>query len=95
MAYFTIHTDVLFDPKLKKFVSDRSVTVDKTTGLITRVWTREEVLPEVIATPDLDLRGKVVLPGFVDAHTHIFLHSYEYVSHSVNRSMRSSQLTLC
>jgi len=77
MSTFTIHTNVLFDPKLKKFVNDVSVTVDKTTGLITRVWTRNEALPDFVAKPDLDLREKVVLPGFVDAHTHIFLHSYE------------------
>lgn len=84
MSAVTIHTSVLFDPKLKKFVNDISVTVDQTTGLITRVWTRNEALPDVIAMPDLDLRGKVVLPGFVDAHTHIFLHSYEYVVHAVS-----------
>jgi cytosine/adenosine deaminase-related metal-dependent hydrolase len=77
MSVFTIHTDVLFDPKLKEFRNDISVTVNAATGLISKVFKRTEPLPDAIQKPDLDLRGKVVLPGFVDAHTHIFLHSYE------------------
>ena len=77
MSSFTIHTDVLFDPKLKKFVNDISITVNTNSGLISRVFRRGNPLSEVVSKPDIDLRGKVVLPGFVDAHTHIFLHSYE------------------
>jgi len=76
MSSFTIHTDVLFDPKLKKFVNDVSIIVDTSSGLITKVFKRTDALPEIVSRPDVDLRGKVVLPGFVDAHTHIFLHSY-------------------
>lgn len=77
MSSFTVHTDVLFDPKLKSFVRDISISVNKSSGLIDRVFLRKDPLPDVINQPDVDLRGKVVLPGFVDAHTHIFLHSYE------------------
>ncbi|KAF2164604.1 hypothetical protein M409DRAFT_25000 [Zasmidium cellare ATCC 36951] len=77
---FTIHTDCLFDPKQKKFVKDTSIDVNPTTGLITKVYQRETDYEIVIASNDIDLRGKCVLPGLVDAHTHIFLHSYKEAS---------------
>ncbi|KAF2481702.1 hypothetical protein BDY17DRAFT_169393 [Neohortaea acidophila] len=73
---FTIHTDCLFDSKEKKFLKDTSITINPKTGLITKVYIRTQPLPASIAAPDIDLRGKCVLPGFVDAHTHIFLHAY-------------------
>jgi imidazolonepropionase-like amidohydrolase len=76
MPTFTIHTDLLFDSKRKAFVSNTSITVDTNSGLVNRVYSREEPLPKDISPPDVDLRGKAVLPGFVDAHTHIFLHAY-------------------
>jgi imidazolonepropionase-like amidohydrolase len=72
---FTIHTDCLFDSKRKKFVKDTSIVVDPNTGLITRVYQREHAL-STVEEPDIDLRGKCVLPGLVDAHTHILLHAY-------------------
>jgi len=77
MSQFTVHTDCLFDPKLKSFVKDVSITIDPNTGLIVDVIHRKEALPDQLAKSDVDLRGKVVCPGFVDAHTHIFLHAYE------------------
>lgn len=77
MPQFTIHTSLLFDPKKKKFVQDVSITVDTGSGLIAKVYTRGERLPERVPEGDIDLRGRVAMPGFVDAHTHIFLHSYE------------------
>ena len=73
---FTIHTDCLFDSKKKSFVQDISIVVSPTTGLITKTYQREDALPNEIKDPDIDLRGKCVLPGFVDAHTHILLHAY-------------------
>jgi imidazolonepropionase-like amidohydrolase len=76
MSIFTIHTDLLFDSRSKSFVNDRSITVDTTSGLISRVYHRKKPLSEHVSPPDIDLRGKTVLPGFVDAHTHIFLHAY-------------------
>lgn len=77
---FTVHTSLLFDPKLKKFVHDTSLTVDPSTGLITAVFQRKKPLPAKISAPDIDLCGRCVLPGLVDAHTHIFLHSYKETS---------------
>lgn len=42
-------------------------------GLIAAVGTRTkiEALPEALAAGKLDLGGRVVLPGFVDSHTHL------------------------
>jgi hypothetical protein len=79
MSTFKIHTDCLFDPKQKKFVDDVSLEMDTQTGLITEVIHRKEALSSQIVSPDIDLRGKVVCPGFVEAHSHIFLHAYELV----------------
>lgn len=73
----TIHTSLLFDPKLKTFLPNISIAVSPTTGLITAVTHRPSSAIPAAGPHDLDLRGKTVLPGFVDAHTHIFLHSYD------------------
>ncbi|KAL4887536.1 hypothetical protein BJY04DRAFT_225503 [Aspergillus karnatakaensis] len=79
MTQFTLHTSTLFDPKLKRVRSNVSITVDSKTGLIVRVYKREngEGVPEPLPECDIDLRGKYVMPGLVDAHTHVFLHSYD------------------
>lgn len=76
MSQFTVHTSILFDPKKKQVVKDVSITVDKTTGNISDVFQRSSPLDD-IPPGDVDLRGKFVMPGLVDAHTHIFLHSYD------------------
>lgn len=75
---FTIHTDDLFDPKQKAFRRNISLTVSRTTGLITKVHNRPKDEPPglEISPPDIDLRTRTVLPGLVDAHTHILLHAY-------------------
>ena len=77
-APYAVHTSTLFDPKKKAFVSNVSITVDPKTGLIVDVKEREpDSLGSSVPEGDIDLRDKVVMPGLVDAHTHIFLHSYE------------------
>ncbi|RWA03999.1 hypothetical protein EKO27_g11108 [Xylaria grammica] len=74
----TIHTSTLFDSKSKIFIPDVSIEVDTSTGLIARTYERSQPLPHenVSNSNTIDLRGLTVLPGLVDAHTHIFLHGY-------------------
>ncbi|EMC99128.1 hypothetical protein BAUCODRAFT_65242 [Baudoinia panamericana UAMH 10762] len=73
---FDVHTDLLFNPKTKTWLTDTSITISPTSGLITAVYQRKRALPTVVPNSDIDLRGQCVLPGLVDAHTHIFLHAY-------------------
>lgn len=79
MSQCTIHTSQLFDPKEKKVLSNTSIVVDRQTGNIVKVFQREndEGISSSPSEDVVDLRGKFVMPGFVDAHTHIFLHSYD------------------
>jgi imidazolonepropionase-like amidohydrolase len=77
----TIHTSLLFDPIQKAFLENVSVLVNTHTGAIVRLHHRTTPdLPAPLSERDIDLRGKVVLPGFVDSHTHIFLHDDKSVS---------------
>lgn len=71
----TIHTSTLFDPTSKQFKKNISITVNPATGAIENVTQRSDIAADV-KVGDIDLRRKVVMPGFVDAHTHIFLHAY-------------------
>ncbi|KAK7720914.1 hypothetical protein SLS64_001207 [Diaporthe eres] len=71
---FTLHSSLLFDPRKKAFVKNVSIKIDPQSGGIAEVYERES--DEEIRDGDIDLRGKVVMPGFVDSHTHIFLHPY-------------------
>lgn len=73
---FYVHTSLVFDPKERSFRKDVSLIVNPKTGLIVDLVSRIEPLPEKISGPDIDLRGLTILPGLVDAHTHIFLHPY-------------------
>ncbi|TGO12586.1 hypothetical protein BTUL_0086g00620 [Botrytis tulipae] len=71
---YWIHTTTLFNSRTKSFDKNVSLRVNTKTGLITKVSTRETSSITSLGDNDLDLRGKTVLPGFVDAHTHVFLH---------------------
>ncbi|PNS16200.1 hypothetical protein CAC42_1963 [Sphaceloma murrayae] len=72
----TVHTSLLFNSKHKCFDEDISLVVSAVTGLITSVYRRTSVLPDVLPSAHLDLRHLTILPGLVDAHTHVFLHAY-------------------
>lgn len=74
----TVHTSKLFDSKSKRFLRNISLSIDLKSGLISKVTTRtsDSIPSTTTAEHTLDLRGKTVLPGFVDAHTHIFLHGF-------------------
>lgn len=76
----TVHTSTLFDSKDKTFLSNISLVIDTKTGLIAKTYRREQEqdLPRhnVSNRNTIDLRGLTVLPGLVDAHTHVFLHPY-------------------
>jgi imidazolonepropionase-like amidohydrolase len=80
MAELTVHTSLLFDPKEKKNRQNVSITVDTASGLMVRILERDDESVPDMKDGDIDLRGKYVMPGLVDAHTHVFLHSYEYVN---------------
>ncbi|KAJ5042101.1 uncharacterized protein L3040_004659 [Drepanopeziza brunnea f. sp. 'multigermtubi'] len=73
----TIHTSTLFDPRKKAFLADISLIVSRETGLVTGIFARDDddALPEPpLPEPGsvvVDLRGKVVVPGFVDAHAYL------------------------
>jgi imidazolonepropionase-like amidohydrolase len=77
-SQLTVHTSLLFDSKHKQLVSETSIVIDTKTGLITKVFKRDKPLPQhnVSSSNTIDLRRLTVLPGLVDAHTHIFLHAY-------------------
>lgn len=75
---YTIHTDALFDSHEKEFVYNTSITVDRLAGLVTKVFKRTAPLSSYMKSGDIDLTGLFVMPGFVDAHAHIFLHPYKY-----------------
>ncbi|KAK1750240.1 putative Xaa-Pro dipeptide hydrolase [Echria macrotheca] len=76
---FTVHTGVSFDPKKKAFVDNVSLKIDRETGAIVDVYTRDSSAEETLSLEkdDIDLRKKIVLPGLVDSHTHVFLHAYK------------------
>ncbi|KAK1985897.1 amidohydrolase [Colletotrichum cereale] len=79
----TLHTSLLFNARRKTFDKDISIVVDPTRGTIEDVYRRPCGGDPTVNEWDIDLRGKVVMPGFVDAHTHVFLHSYDEASATV------------
>ncbi|KAJ3839521.1 hypothetical protein F5878DRAFT_581607 [Lentinula raphanica] len=65
----------LFDPYKLQFLRAQTITILKSSGLILTV---EDTNDDDISddTDTIDLRHLTILPGFVDAHVHFFLHSY-------------------
>ncbi|KAH6630441.1 hypothetical protein B0J18DRAFT_362900 [Chaetomium sp. MPI-SDFR-AT-0129] len=80
----TVHTSTLFEPIRKAFLDNVSIEVDTKAGAIVGLLFRDSPdIPLPLGDGEIDLRGKVVLPGFVDSHTHIFLHSDSDRYHSL------------
>jgi len=77
---YTLHTAAMFDSKLKTFVKNVSITVDKSSGLVIKVFQRTGSVANTFRIGDIDLSTLFVMPGFVDAHAHIFLHPFKLVS---------------
>lgn len=74
---FYVHCSQVFDSKSMKCLENISFKIDPSIGLIIEIITRKSYEIEQFDDNDIDLRDKFVMPGFVDAHTHIFLHSYD------------------
>ena len=87
---YTIYTSRLFSPLTSSFHSNLALTVSSVSGLITSSSTHSLKPQDPVESPNIDLRAFTVLPGFVDAHTHIFLHPYAEAS-SLNQ-MRDESL---
>ncbi|KZT51863.1 hypothetical protein CALCODRAFT_487574 [Calocera cornea HHB12733] len=68
----------VFDPNVKGLAADQTIVVDETSGLIADVRSTTE--SDLKADKLIDLRGMTVLPGFGDAHVHLFLHPYSEIS---------------
>ena len=86
---YSIYTSLLFSPSTLSFHSNLALAVSSFTGLITAISKHSLSPSSIVQSPDLDLRGLTVLPGFVDAHTHTFLHSYGEAS-SLNQERDES-----
>jgi predicted amidohydrolase len=52
------------------------MNVNPVTGLIASMYKLDEEIFDKRCGKVIDLREKIVLPGLVDIHTHIFLHTY-------------------
>ncbi|OZJ02687.1 hypothetical protein BZG36_05113 [Bifiguratus adelaidae] len=68
-----IHTSKVFNSKTRKFESSKQVIVVKGNIIV-------DIISGDVATTSkgvhIDLTKYTVLPGFVDVHTHVFLHPY-------------------
>ncbi|KZT58010.1 hypothetical protein CALCODRAFT_495483 [Calocera cornea HHB12733] len=81
-ATMLILTSKVFDPEFTEpgacFLKDQTIVVDKGSGLVAYVRSTTNDDLALLANHGeeevLDLRGLTVLPGFIDAHVHFFLH---------------------
>ncbi|OBZ78983.1 hypothetical protein A0H81_01314 [Grifola frondosa] len=78
-----IYAGRLFDPYTLLLAPNRVITVDQDAGLVVDVQPFSEMEERGVdfsAEGVVDLRSETVLPGFVDAHVHFFLHPYSETS---------------
>ncbi|KAH7105017.1 hypothetical protein BKA62DRAFT_669325 [Auriculariales sp. MPI-PUGE-AT-0066] len=71
---FRVISSKMFDPASVSFVYDKIIAVHGPSGVILSVDDMPSDL--VLKSTDVDLRGMTVLPGLIDAHVHLFLHTY-------------------
>ncbi|KAI8990642.1 hypothetical protein BD414DRAFT_459354 [Trametes punicea] len=79
-----IYAGKLFDPETLQLLPQRVITVSQDSGLVLDVQPYSAQEADEIDFTDkeavVDLRDATVLPGFVDAHVHLFLHPYAETS---------------
>ncbi|PQE07458.1 amidohydrolase protein [Rutstroemia sp. NJR-2017a BBW] len=75
---YWIHTTSLFNSKTLTFNHNISLQISPTSGLILQTLTRPSASLPALSPSDLDFTNHTILPGLVDAHTHIFLHAYAH-----------------
>ncbi|KAJ4481286.1 hypothetical protein J3R30DRAFT_3701004 [Lentinula aciculospora] len=69
----------LFDSQSLQFLPAQTISVSKSTGVILSITNTAQCdlnASQLASGEIIDLRHLTVLPGFVDAHVHFFLHSY-------------------
>ena len=76
----TLLCGALFEPRTGAVLTDRVVTI--TDGIVTNVSEYDRSVSRAHADMIVDLSDKFVLPGLVDAHTHLFLRPYNVVDWS-------------
>ncbi|KAI0032141.1 hypothetical protein K488DRAFT_38875, partial [Vararia minispora EC-137] len=70
-----LYAGKIFDSEARTLLSNRVITISADSGLIISV-SEYDPLAFQLGGNDIDLRDATVLPGFVDAHVHFFLHAY-------------------
>ncbi|KAH9830427.1 uncharacterized protein C8Q71DRAFT_785711 [Rhodofomes roseus] len=78
-----IYAGKLYDPYTLELLPRRVITTSAESGLVLDVETYDAADEASVDFADpavVDLREATVLPGFVDAHIHLFLHAYSEVS---------------
>ncbi|KAF8529775.1 hypothetical protein BU17DRAFT_73058 [Hysterangium stoloniferum] len=74
----------LFDSVSRQFLANQLITVCPSRGIIIDIQSISlNDIPQIIAQAGenlVDLRTHTILPGFVDAHVHLFLHPYSETS---------------
>lgn len=88
-----ILTSSIFDAHALTFHANHNIVLDPKTGLIVSIQPRDPSFDITGSPPSasghtiVDLRAKdiTIVPGLIDAHTHLFLHPYSEASNDFQR----------